>query len=375
MTAPSVLLVHEFRGIFGGAERYLELLGRGLVDGGARVSALVFLDDREPLRSVVERMEGIVPGAEVVIGRSRPGPLRAAIRASSPEVLHWNFVEPYAFRGASWLLLPWGRPSVITDHLPQLHHAGPHWETTRRLANHRIAAMIVVGAAARRAAAKRWRRPPPLVEVANGVPPYPGATARRPRTGAAVRLLFVGRLAEQKGAALLVPILEAVRAAGREATLTVVGAGPLEPSLRAQAAGSTVGEHVAFTGFADDPLAAMADADLLVAPSRFEGLPFTPLEALSTGLPVVLSAIGPHLELAMETGGRGVTVVEGDEPAAWADAVLAVASDLGGASEDALDRARRHSDAAMVDRTLDVYRAVLTGSIDALPAPNVSGRS
>lgn len=372
MTGPSVLLVHEFGGTFGGAERYLELLGAGLVDAGTRVSGLVFLDDRDATAGLRDRMAAVAPDTRVVLGRSRPGPIRAAVRSHRPDVLHWNFVEPYAFRGASWLLLPWGRPSVITDHLPQLHHAGPHWETTRRLANRRIAAMVVVGPAALVAAGERWHRPPPLVEVPNGVPTRPDARPRTARPGAPLRLLFVGRLTEQKGATLLVPALEAVRAAGLDAQLTVVGAGPLDTEVDAQVAASVAGPHVTLAGFADDPLAAMAEADVLLMPSRFEGLPFTPLEALSTGLPVVLSDIGPHRDLAGGGGGDGVRLVAGEDPAAWAAAVAATAADLPAASEDALRRATAHSSAAMVARTAEVYRAVSEGRPPG-PAPEGHG--
>lgn len=356
MTPPSVLLVHEFPGGFGGAERYLELLGSGLVDAGVATSAVVFVDDAEAERRLHDRLAGIAPDTDVVVGRSRPGPILRAVRTRRPTVLHWNFVDPFAFRGASWLLLPWGRPSVITDHLPQLRHAGPHWETTRRIANHRIRAMIVVGEAARREAAARWRRPPPIEVVANGVV-VGGGTARHPVTpGAPLRLLFVGRLSDQKGARLLVPILSAVRDAGVEAHLRVVGDGPLAPDLSALAAASEASGLVELAGFSSDPLADMAAADVLVAPSTYEGLPFTPLEALAAGLPVVLSDIPPHAELAAGGPGAGAQLVDQGDLTGWARAVRRVAADLPAASLDALTRAEDHRVEAMVERTVAVYR-------------------
>jgi glycosyltransferase involved in cell wall biosynthesis len=91
-----------------------------------------------------------------------------------------------------------------------------------------------------------------------------------------------------------------------------------------------------------------------VATSRFEGLPFTLLEALSTGLPLVLSDIAPHRELAAEADGPGVRIA-GEPASAWADAVAAVAGDLTTASKDARERAEHHSLEAMVEQTLAVY--------------------
>lgn len=358
MSDPSVLLLHEFPGAFGGAERYLELLGAGLTSAGIATSAVVFVDDPDAAARLQERLAAIAPDTEVVTGRSRPGPIRRAVRAHRPTVLHWNFVDPFAFRGATWLLLPWGRPSVITDHLPQLRHAGPHWETTRRLANRRIAAMIVVGEAARLEAEQRWARPPVIEVVPNGVPVGQGKVRAPIDAGGAARLLFVGRLTEQKGIDLLVPVLRAVRAAGTPARLRVVGEGPMADGLAIAVAESGLADEVDLVGFSPDPLAEMAAADVLVAPSTYEGLPFTPLEALSTGLPLVLSDIAPHVELVAGGAGAGAQVVAGRDAGAWAQAIRRVTTDLPGASRDALDRASAHDLATMVERTLVVYRRV-----------------
>jgi glycosyltransferase involved in cell wall biosynthesis len=80
---------------------------------------------------------------------------------------------------------------------------------------------------------------------------------------------------------------------------------------------------------------------------------------LSTGLPLVLSDIPPHAELAGDGAGAGAQVVRGNEPEVWARAVAQVAADLPGASRDALDRAALHDLATMVERTVAVYRRAL----------------
>lgn len=357
MKDPSVLLVHEFPGTFGGAERYLELLGQGLAAAGVAASAVVFVDDPGAADRLGERLRAIAPGTVVLPGRARPGPIRSAIREHRPTVLHWNFVDPFAFRGASFLLLPWGRPSVITDHLPQLHHAGPHWETTRRLANRRIARMIVVGEEARHEAVARWRRPPPLAVIPNGVPVGPAAV-RDPLAGRAARLLFVGRLTEQKGVEHLVPLLAAVRDRGHDAELRVVGEGPQAENVVAAARDAGLADRVALAGFSPDPEGEMAAADVLLAPSAYEGLPFTPLEALATGLPLVLSDIPPHRELVPSGGGLGVQVAPAGDTAAWADAVERVLRELPAASTTAHVVAEGHRVETMVEATVAVYRSV-----------------
>ncbi|MCB1005112.1 MAG: glycosyltransferase family 4 protein [Acidimicrobiales bacterium] len=356
MTGGPVLLVHEFPGAFGGAERYLEILGSGLVAAGVPTAAVVFVADADAAARLAPRLGAIAPDTRVIAGRARPGPIRAAVREHDPVVVHWNFVDPFAFRGASFLLLPWGRPSVITDHLPQLRHAGPHWETTRRLANRRIATMIVVGDAAAREAEARWRRPPPIAVIPNGVPV--GAAPRRPSgPPRRPRLLFVGRLTEQKGVSHLVPVLAAVRARGIDAELRVVGDGPRAGDIAAAAEANDLGGQVELVGFAPSPAEEMAAADVLVAPSAYEGLPFTPLEALAVGLPLVLSDIAPHRELVTATDPLGVQVVAPGDERGWAEAVeraLAAPAEASGAAHRI---ARGHRAEAMVEATRAVYRA------------------
>ena len=217
--------------------------------------------------------------------------------------------------------------------------------------------MIVVGDEARREAEARWHRPPPLAVIPNGVPLQP-LPERPPLAGRPARLLFVGRLTEQKGVEHLVPVLAAVRARGVEAELRVVGEGPLADEITAAVGAAGLDDAVVLAGFSRDPQAEMAAADVLLSPSAYEGLPFTPLEALAVGLPLVLSDIPPHRELVPTAGGPGVQVVAAGSPEAWADAVAAVVADPPAAVAAAHEVAEAHRVETMVEATLAVYRAV-----------------
>ena len=345
-----VLLIHEFPGGFGGAERYLELLAEGLVGLEHDVHTLLFGADVAEGSTVAERIDGGRETTELVIGRARSGGVRAAVRRLEPEVLHWNFVDPFAFRGATITALAWGRPSVITDHLP-MRRDGLHYEVSRRLANRRIGAMIVVGEASAAAARAHWRAPPSLHVVRNGVPAT-GGSVRTQADDRPLRLLYVGRLTDQKGCLDLPDIVWAVRATGRSASLTLVGDGPLRDHVEEALGGS----DVELVGFVPDPGPYLADADVLLAPSRYEGLPFTPLEARAAGLPAVLSDIDAHRELEVD---QAVELAPVGEPLAWAAAVERVAERLPSASRAALDAAHRHPLEAMVAGTAEVYRSVV----------------
>jgi glycosyltransferase involved in cell wall biosynthesis len=351
---PSVLFAHEIHGL-GGAERYLELLTGGLRSRGVPTAAVIFGVDRHYGRRAADRLVPTIERLRYVEGRARPGPIWSMARRAQADLLHWNFPDPWSFRGASFLLLPWGRPSVITDHLPMLTGASRLVEQSRSLANRRIAAAIVVGEASAVALEHRWRRPPPVHVVRNGVPRRDRYANVRARRAPGPALLFVGRLEPQKNPLFAVAVVEALLRSGHPATLRIVGDGSLGADLRREVTRRGVDGVVTYAGQRDDAAGEMEGADVLLAPSRYEGLPFTPLEALAAGLPVVASSIAPHAELAGDSG--AVTLLPVDDPGRWAEAVVALTS-RSGVREAALAAAARFSLDAMVEGTLAVYRGV-----------------
>ena len=67
----------------------------------------------------------------------------------------------------------------------------------------------------------------------------------------------------------------------------IIGGGPIEAELKKAAADSGAGEHIVFYGMQQNPYPYMANADLFVQPSRFEGYSLSIMEALALGLPIV----------------------------------------------------------------------------------------
>lgn len=120
-------------------------------------------------------------------------------------------------------------------------------------------------------------------------------------------VLFVGRLAEEKGVGTL---LEAwLRQPPHGLELTVVGTGPLEAELRRAAPKS-----VRFLGAQPHEVVTslMLSSRALVFPSLwYEGQPLTPLEAAAAGLPVLLSDLGSMTEM-FSPGADELLVPPGD---------------------------------------------------------------
>ena len=94
---------------------------------------------------------------------------------------------------------------------------------------------------------------------------------------------------------IVILIIDALRKLNQDKiTIVFVGNGPEEEMLRQKAAGNN---NIFFAGLTKTPIKYLQSADVLVSSSLAEGLPNTVLEALSCGLPCILSDIDPHKEL------------------------------------------------------------------------------
>ncbi|MHB1712635.1 MAG: glycosyltransferase [Acidimicrobiales bacterium] len=176
-------------------------------------------------------------------------------------------------------------------------------------------------------------------------------------------LVCVGRLSAEKGVDVLLAAMALVRRTVPSAHLTVVGDGPEAPRLRALAASLGLAESVCFTGALarPDALAHMARSQVLVIPSRREGLPSVALEALATGRPVVASAVGGLSDLLAD--GAGVVVPAGSAEllAAGIERALAASWD-----PPALrSRVMQFDQRTVAQRYLALYERVAAGALPA----------
>jgi glycogen(starch) synthase len=176
------------------------------------------------------------------------------------------------------------------------------------------------------------------------------------------RVLFVGRLAAQKGVRTL------VAAAGLledpSAQVLLVGDGPERKALERETKRIGVGKRLHFVGFvAHDRLPAVLDhADLLVLPSLYEELGTVLLEAMQAGLPIVASKTGGIPDV-IEDGVNGMLVPPGD-PEALARAINHLLADRGLArrlSEGAQERGKDYDWKVLAERVLAVYQGVTAG--------------
>ena len=101
----------------------------------------------------------------------------------------------------------------------------------------------------------------------------------------------VGRLVPQKNFSLFLKVAADVVRTHPEAIFVIAGTGHLESQLRAEAENLGIAERVRFLGHVSDRVSLYHALDSLLMTSDFEGTPMTLLETMSSGVPVVASAV------------------------------------------------------------------------------------
>jgi glycosyltransferase involved in cell wall biosynthesis len=124
----------------------------------------------------------------------------------------------------------------------------------------------------------------PSVVIRNAVDVKRFQPPERSARSGSCRLLLVGRLSEQKGQDFFIPLMTAID----DATLTLVGDGASRPELEQLVRTLGLESRVTFFG-EGDVVERYREADVVVMPSRWEGLSLVLLEAMACGRPVVAS--------------------------------------------------------------------------------------
>ena len=127
----------------------------------------------------------------------------------------------------------------------------------------------------------------------------------------------VGRLSIQKRPADLLALHALLLARFPNLYLVLVGTGPLEQSLRQQAAHSARPEQVIFAGFISNIEQVLPAFDLHVLMSRNEGFGIATIEAMACGVPAVATDVPGSADILRDCGG-GLLVPAADVIAAVA---------------------------------------------------------
>jgi glycosyltransferase involved in cell wall biosynthesis len=380
---------------FGGVCRAVTGLARAQASAGH--SVVVLTTDALSRSSRITCAEEVLDGVRVVRVRNALAALRARVNLSTPpgfrsaarrlidahriDVVHCHELRTLENVMVTRLAHPAMPPIVVSPHGTVPYGTGRSrakliWDrllAARMLPSFaQVVALSPAEAADVRDLWERYRVPlrgDQIAVVPNGVdagalagPPARAQARARWKVGSDPVVLFLGRLIERKGLALLLSAFAEVLRAVPSARLVV--AGPDEGAgadviARADALG--IRNRVVLTGYVtgEDRLAAFAAADLFALPAVGEGLPIAVLEAMACGLPV---AISPECQLA-DVGATGGGLVVPRTVEAWVAALIALlASAERRAVMGRLARAHaveKYSWAQISSRVCSVYEIVL----------------
>lgn len=281
------------------------------------------------------------------------------MQRSAPDIVHVHAGIGWEGHAAVRAAQAAGVPVVRTEHLPYLltdaAQRDEHRDTASALAR-LICVSDAVGESYRAAGVD-----PALVEtIHNGVGAHRPSRSREALRGEwgvgdAPVLLMVARLSAQKGHALLLDALPAIRAAHPDVIVLLAGEGPLLTQTARAIAAKGLAGTVRMLGTRSDVADLMTLADLLVLPSAFEGLPLVALEAMAAGLPVV-ATLAPGNAEAIEDGVTGRLTAA--DPASFADAVVTLLADRDRLKAMGSAAIERQQDLFSADRMIADTRAV-----------------
>jgi glycosyltransferase involved in cell wall biosynthesis len=330
-----------------------------LEPGGAQLGVLRI--------SAALRAQGI--STRVVAGyATREGRRQFAAAGLAPEV--WPDGDPELQYESRLDFAEWLQPRLETADLVHAHMFGGWWA-----AAHAVAPGTPLVASEHNAL--RWPSEPPAADLHSallrvdlmfahgpstrtlfsdlGVGPdrlRSGASAvegidAKPRRGLpSPRIVFAGRLHEEKGADLLI---EALALLDRPPPTLILGAGPTERSLRRLARQLRVDRAIRFCGWRPDAPRYIAGSSVCVVPSRHDAWSQTAVIAMGLGVPVVATAVEG---LPATIGSSRGVLVAPDDPEALAEGIERVLD-----GEMLVDRedARLYAERYLPDRVARAY--------------------
>jgi glycosyltransferase involved in cell wall biosynthesis len=230
--------------------------------------------------------------------------LAALLREQQPDI-----VQTFLFHAN----VVGARAAALADvphHVAGLRVADPrHWRTTmERWASRRADRLICVSQSVADFYRQRGFPPEKLQVIPNGIDvaqwqnqPAADLQALGVPSGRRV-FVFVGRLDQQKGLDRLFPQLPWIFEQLPQHDFLLIGEGPLSAPLQSLANRLGIAPRVHFAGWRSPIAPILAAADLLVLPSRWEGMPNVILEAMACGKPLISTRVAGVLELLGESG-------------------------------------------------------------------------
>lgn len=133
-------------------------------------------------------------------------------------------------------------------------------------------------------------------------------------------LIYAGELSYRKHQDLLIEAVGVIVEEIPSLKLLLVGDGPMEQQLKQLSSSLGLDENIQFLGYRHDVEYLMKLSDVAVSTSRQEGLPVNVMEAMATGLPLIVSNCRGNRDL-VENEVNGL-VIESEDKYTYAEAII-----------------------------------------------------
>ena len=290
--------------------------------------------------------------------------IRTALKAIRPDLVSTHCAKAGALgRVAAWSL---GLPVIFTAHSWCFTEGVPKRQALLYRWGERVSApfsaRIITVCEFDRKLAIRQRVAPArkLITIHNGMPDV-GTEFRATPERSPVVMTMVARFEPQKDHASLFRALARVKT--DQWTLQLIGDGPLLAPMQNLARDLGIGDRVRFLGQCTDVAARLAESQVYVLSSNWEGLPRSILEAMRAGLPVIATDVAGVSE-EVDHGVTGFVVTRGDSEA-WRLRLEQLLTDPALRARFGANGRSRYERLFTFSRTFEetvtVYREVLAG--------------
>jgi glycosyltransferase involved in cell wall biosynthesis len=254
----------------------------------------------------------------------RPVPyLRRLIRREEYDIVHLHTKRAHAL--ALWLSHKSPRPKYVVTRRMDYPESNSWY--TRCLYNRKVDGVVAISQRIYELLIEAGVRYDGIRLIHSGIDPRRFEAAAKGPVPRSERMVVgtVAVLEERKGHRLLLEAARQLKEQGYQISYRLAGEGSLRKSLEATAQHLGLKEDVQFLGFVSDVPDFLADVDVVVLPSLFEGFGVSVLEAMAAGKAVIASRAGglPELVIDATTG----FLVEPRDVAGLADAIAKLAQD------------------------------------------------